>query len=190
MKTHRRGRDCIWRRDTIIMTTAVVVTSIVTTNLGEAKFVDHILEQIRRNDRDLLNKISKVDMDARVVTAILNVNEFMNYAHEWLRQQEAEKKQPKKRQTKKRAEPTLIKPVEELKQVEEAAQVHGTGKTALANKTTVVNHDMSEGEFMEYALAQLREGKVQMFTSFNTEELENIEDEPIGEDFSRQPFLY
>ncbi len=73
------------------MTTAVVVMSIVTTKLREAKFVDHVLEQIGRNDRDLLNKIATVDREARVVTAILNVNEFMSYAHEWLRQRQDEK---------------------------------------------------------------------------------------------------
>lgn len=184
MKTHRRGSDCIWRRDTEIMTTAVVVTSIVTTNLGEAKFVDHILEQIRHNDRDLLNKLAKVDGDARVVTAILNVNEFMSYANEWLRQQQSEKKPTKKRRTAKPTDPALFKVTEESKPVEVAAKVNGM------DKTTVVNQAMSESEFMEYTLEQLRQGKVQAFSSFTAEEAEQMEDEPIGEDFSRQPFLY
>ncbi|MFN8490063.1 MAG: hypothetical protein U0350_20920 [Caldilineaceae bacterium] len=166
------------------MTTAVVVTSIVTTNLGEAKFVDHILEQIRRNDRDLLNKLAKVDVDARVVTAILNVNEFMSYANEWLRQQQTEKKPTKKRRTAKRADPALFKRPEEAKPSAGLAQSNGM------NQTTVVNQAMSEGEFMEYTLAQLRQGNVQPFSSFSAEAAEQMEDEPIGEDFSRQPFLY
>ena len=76
------------------MTTAVVVTSIVSTNLGEAKFVDQVLEQVRRNDRDLLKQITAADQDARVVTAILNVHEFVRYTHEWVRQRQAEKPKP------------------------------------------------------------------------------------------------
>jgi hypothetical protein len=150
------------------MTTAVVVTSIVTTNLGEARFVDHVLEQVRRNDRDLLNKISAVDMDARVVTAILNVNEFMSYAHEWLRQ----------RQDEKSIEPVLP---EQTNGVMKAMNGKTTSKPTVAkktgatskksNKTLVVSENMNEGEFMDYTL-------------------ERMEEKHIGEDFSEQPFLY
>ena len=169
------------------MTTAVVVTSIVTTNLGEAKFVDHVLEQVRRNDRDLLNKISAVDIDARVVTAILNVNDFMSYAHEWLRQ----------RQDDKLVEPVLPKQKNGTAKATAGKTRNGkttTGKTttdkAITDKTIVVSDNMNEAEFMDYTLEQLRQGKVQAFASFSAEELDNVEEEPIGEDFSQQPFLY
>ena len=179
------------------MTTAVVVTSIVTTNLGEAKFVDHVLEQVRRNDRDLLNKISAVDIDARVVTAILNVNDFMSYAHEWLRQ----------RQDDKLVEPVLPKQKNGTAKATAGKTRIGktttgktttgkttTGKTttdkAITDKTIVVSDNMNEAEFMDYTLEQLRQGKVQAFASFSAEELDNVEEEPIGEDFSQQPFLY
>ena len=169
------------------MTTAVVVTSIVTTNLGEARFVDHVLEQVRRNDRDLLSRISAVDMDARVVTTILNVNEFMSYAHEWLRQRQDEKS---------------IEPV--LPEQANGAMKTMTGKTTSkptvakkpvatnkrSNKTMVVSENMNETEFMDYTLEQLRQGKLSPVVSFNAEALDSLEEEHIGDDFSRQPFLY
>jgi len=146
------------------MTTAVVVTSIVTTNLGEARFVDHLLEQIRRNDRDLLNKLNKVDGDARVVTAILNVSEFMSYAQDYLRDCEE-------------AAPTQV--------------AYANGASQLdANKTTVVTADMDELDFMSYTLDHLRQESRPVSAKLTDEALEAMEEEWIGEDFSRQPFLY
>ncbi|CAN5830659.1 hypothetical protein BH10CHL1_BH10CHL1_17750 [soil metagenome] len=153
------------------MTTAVVVTSIVTTNLGEARFVDHILEQIRRNDRDLLNRLNKVDGDARVVTAILNVSEFMTYAQDVLRERE------------------------ELAAVEwdftEPATAEPTdGPKQLVSKTTVVTANMNELEFMDYTLGQLRQDNAPSLGNISEQGLDEIEEERIGEEFSRAPFLY
>lgn len=68
------------------MTTAVVVTTIVTHNSSEAQFLDHVLEQIRNNDRDLLDTLDRLGLDGRVTSAILNVGDFLHYAHQWLRQ--------------------------------------------------------------------------------------------------------
>jgi hypothetical protein len=153
------------------MTTAVVVTSIVTTNLGEARFVDHILEQIRHNDRDLLNRLSTVDGDARVVTAILNVGEFMSYAQEVLREHEA------------------IAPADwDFTELDRSEKINGIGKPV--SKTTVVTANMNELEFMDYTLEQLRQDNLPSLASISEQVLDAMEEERIGEDFSRQPFLY
>jgi hypothetical protein len=153
------------------MTTAVVVTSIVTTNLGEARFVDHILEQIRHNDRDLLNRLSTVDGDARVVTAILNVGEFMSYAQEVLREREA------------------IAPADwDFTELDRSEKINGIGKPV--SKTTVVTANMNELEFMDYTLEQLRQDNLPSLASISEQVLDAMEEERIGEDFSRQPFLY
>lgn len=159
------------------MTTAVVVTSIVSTNLGEAKFVDQVLEQVRRNDRDLLKQITAADQDARVVTAILNVHEFVRYTHEWVRQRQAEKPKPAARTkaTKRTAKATT----------------QPAASPPLASPTLVVSEQaMNELEFMDYTLNQLRHGPAQPVATFSAAALEQIEAEPIGEEFSQQPFLY
>lgn len=171
MQCRLEDSHCRERRDTKIMTTAVVVTSIVSTNLGEAKFVDQVLEQVRRNDRDLLKQITAADQDARVVTAILNVHEFMSYAHDWVSQRQAE--------TPKRAS----RPKTAKRTAKVAAQ-------PAPSPTIVVSEAMNELEFMDYTLNQLRHGQAQPVTTFSAEALEQLEAEPIGEEFSQQPFLY
>jgi len=153
------------------MTTAVVVTSIVTTNLGEARFVDHILEQIRRNDRDLLNRLNKVDGDARVVTAILNVGEFMTYAQEVLREREGVVTADWDF-----SEPIQAEPTESSDQP--------------VSKTTVVTANMNELEFMDYTLGQLRQNNAPSLVTISDGALDEIEEERIGEEFSQSPFLY
>jgi hypothetical protein len=49
---------------------------------------------------------------------------------------------------------------------------------------------MSEGEFMNYVLDQVRTGQRQAYGTLTDAELEAIEEERIGEHFSRYPFLY
>ena len=49
---------------------------------------------------------------------------------------------------------------------------------------------LSEGEFMDYVLNELRSGKRQPQVRFSEEELEAMEDERVGEHFCRYPFLY
>jgi hypothetical protein len=49
---------------------------------------------------------------------------------------------------------------------------------------------MSEGEYMTYVLEQVRTGKAQPYARLTDADLEAIEEEHIGEDFSRYPFLY
>jgi hypothetical protein len=65
------------------MATAVVVATVVTTDLSEASCKDRLLAQIRRNDSDLRAQLSDEDTNANVVTAILNIEEFMDYVREW-----------------------------------------------------------------------------------------------------------
>lgn len=74
------------------MTTAVVVATVVTTNLNEIACKDRLLKQIRRNDRHLRAQLAREDHHANVVTAILNMDEFMEYVQEWLQQQEKDEK--------------------------------------------------------------------------------------------------
>lgn len=74
------------------MTTAVVVATVVTTNLNEIVCKDRLLKQIRRNDRHLRAQLAREDGHANVVTAILNIDEFMEYLQEWLEQQEKDER--------------------------------------------------------------------------------------------------
>lgn len=50
--------------------------------------------------------------------------------------------------------------------------------------------EMAEIEFFEQALVSLRAGQVKPLAYMSAETLEEIEDEQIGEIFSRQPFLW
>jgi hypothetical protein len=61
------------------MSTAVVVATIVNTNLSEAGFRQHVVDQLRVNDRSLMDRLADADGDAHVVTAVLNVDEFLAY---------------------------------------------------------------------------------------------------------------
>jgi hypothetical protein len=63
------------------MATAVVVATVVTSDLNEATCKDRLLEQIRRNDSDLRARLVDADTNANVVTAILNLEVFMQYLH-------------------------------------------------------------------------------------------------------------
>lgn len=133
------------------MTTAVVVATVVTTDLNEANCKHRLLEQIRRNDNDLRTQLTHEDRSANVVTAILNIEEFMEYVQEWSRRHQ----QPEK-----------------------------------SIETTVVTDGMSEFEFMEHTLEQLRSNGTTASAALSDEMLAAMEDESIGEDFARFPFRY
>ena len=49
---------------------------------------------------------------------------------------------------------------------------------------------MNELEFMDYTLEQLRQDNLPSLVSISEQALDAMEEERIGEDFSRQPFLY
>ena len=137
------------------MTTAVVVATVVTTDLNEASLKDQLLEQIRRNDSDLITRLAKADQSANVATAILDLREFMEYATEWLRRRE--------------------------ESAQEGSSIAGT---------EVVTDGMSELEFMEHTLQQLRHGETRAFVTLSDSVLEAMEEEQIGEHISRYPFQY
>src|SRR5688572_14360948 len=61
------------------MPTAVVVATIVNTTMSEAGFRQHMVEQLRVNDRRLLDRLADADGDANVVTTVLNVDDFLAY---------------------------------------------------------------------------------------------------------------
>ena len=158
------------------MTTAVVVTSIVTTNLGEAGCLDHLLEQIRTNDRSLLRKLSAVDGEATVVTAVLDLAEFVSYASEWLHRRQA-------------PPPEFKFPEPTFGEVDQLGVATGASQPIAAGTTVVTDH-MSEVEFMDYTLNQMRQGNGIPVGQDSGEALAAIEAEHIGEDFARHPFLY
>lgn len=139
------------------MATAVVVATVVTSDLNEANCKDRLLDQIRSNDSDLRAKLVDADTNANVVTAILNLEEFMQYVHEWSKRKEKSNGADPKRQ--------------------EA-------------ETTVISDGMSEMEFMEHTLQQLRSSGTNNFIALDDEALAAMEEEQIGEDFSHYPFHY
>jgi hypothetical protein len=49
---------------------------------------------------------------------------------------------------------------------------------------------MSEGEWMDYVLQQMRTGEQAPYGQLSDADLEAIEEEHIGEHFCRYPFLY
>src|SRR5688500_5943866 len=61
------------------MSTAVVVATIVNTSMSEAGFRQHVVEQLRVNDRSLRDRLADADDNANVVTAVLNIDEFLAY---------------------------------------------------------------------------------------------------------------
>lgn len=150
------------------MTTAVVVATVVKTNLSEASFLNHTLEQIRSNDRNLLAKIADQDEEANVVTAILNVDEFMSYLKD-------------------RFSTVDLAAAEALSRESAAAEAV---QTAAKPKTTVVTDSMDEFEFMNHLVDQLESGAKQQTVHLSQEDLQTMEDEPIGDEFSQRPFLY
>ncbi len=144
------------------MSTAVVVATIVNTNMSEAGFRQHMVEQLRVNDRSLLDRLADADGDANVVTAVLNVEDFLAY---------------------------LIRRFP--KAVDAAISIGDMVDSATMPKeseTSVDTAKMSEGEFMNYVMKQLETGEIEPIVHFSDGEWED--DGDIGEDISRYPFYY
>jgi hypothetical protein len=144
------------------MPTAVVVATIVNTNMSEAGFRQHVVEQLRVNDRSLMDRLADADGEANVVTTVLNVDEFLAYL---IRR--------------------FPKAVDAAISTEEML---GSAATAEQIETRVDTAKMSEGEFMDYMLKQLESGEIEPTVRFSDEAWED--DGDIGEDFSRNPFYY
>ena len=148
------------------MATAMVVATIVNTTMSEAGFRQHMVEQLRVNNRSLLDKLADADDDADVVTAVLNVDEFLTYLI--------------------RRFPTSV---------DTAFSSDSSLESAPATKEVEASVDtkaMSEGEFMDFMLTQIESGKVEPLVHFSEKEWDDgMDDEgDIGEDISRYPFFY
>ena len=147
------------------MSTAVVVATIVNTNMSEAGFRQHVVEQLRVNERSLRDRLADADGDANVVTAVINVDEFLSYLIRRFPKavDAAISTEETREQT---AQPDQAAPVEAVK--------------------------MSEGEFMDFMLQQLDSGKLEPVVRFSDSDWDNDwdEDGDIGEDFARRPFYY
>lgn len=150
------------------MTTAVVVATVVETNMSEAAFRNAVLEQIRDNEQNLLATLAGADEEANIVTAILNVEEFMKYMLQ-----------------------RFPRPAETAPYAEEHAAASTTptaNQTSI--KTTVLGEGMSEIDFMNHMLDQVEAGTRLPTVRFSEDELQALDEEAIGEDFARHPFLY
>lgn len=144
------------------MPTSVVVATIVNTNMSEAGFRQHVGDQLRVNDRRLLDKLADADGDANVITTVLNVDEFLAYLI---------RRFPK----------SVDAAISTGEMLDSAATVE-------AIETQVDTAKMSEGEFMDYMLKQLESGEIEPIVHFSDEDWED--DGDIGEDISRYPFFY
>ena len=146
------------------MSAAMVIATVITTDMDLEKVKNFTLEQIRNNDQGLLNHLLDRGVDARVATAILNIEEFLDYLR--IRQRKV-------------AQPAQPAPATSVAQPSHAPA-----------ETMVVTDNMSELEFMEYTLQQLNNGKHEPAVPLSAEALTEMEDEAIGEEFSCHPFLY
>lgn len=147
------------------MTTAVVVATVVETNMSEAAFRNAVLEQIRDNEQNLLATLAGADEEANIVTAILSVEEFMKYMLQ-----------------------RFPRPADTASPAEEHPTASRSAQTPV--KTTVLGEGMSEVDFMNHILDQVEAGTRLPTVRFNDDELQALDDEAIGEDFARHPFLY
>jgi hypothetical protein len=146
------------------MPNAMVVATVVNTSMNEAAFRQHVVEQLRNNNGSLLNQLADADGDANVVTAVLSVDKFLAYL------------------------------IGRFPKAVDAAISSGNRAdgAALAERleSSVATNDMNEIEFMDYMLNRIEAGEIEPFALLSEEELQAMEDERIGEDFSRYPFLY
>lgn len=143
------------------MSAAMVIATVITTDMDLEKVKNFTLEQIRNNDQGLLNHLLDRGVDARVATAILNIEEFLDYLR-----------------------------IRQRKVAQPAHPAPSTAVAQAPAETMVVTANMSELEFMEYTLQQLNHGKRESSVRFSAEALAEMEGEAIGEEFSRHPFLY
>lgn len=143
------------------MSAAMVIATVITTDMDLEKVKNFTLEQIRNNDQGLLNHLLDRGIDARVATAILNIEEFLDYLR-----------------------------IRQRKVAQPAQPAPSTAGAQAPTETMVVTDNMSELEFMEYTLQQLNHGKRESSVRFSVDALAEMEGEAIGEEFSRHPFLY
>jgi hypothetical protein len=152
------------------MPTALVVATIVNTNMSEAGFRQHVVEQLQANERGLLDKLADADGDANVVTTVLNVDELLAYLI---------RRFPK----------AVDAAIATQEAPEAAATANGLERSVESAQAAQIDPaKLSEGEFMDYMLNQLDAGEIEPVVRFSDGDWDD--DEEIGEDFSRHPFFY
>jgi hypothetical protein len=132
--------------------------------MSEADCRQHIVEQLRTNDRSLLDKLADADANANVVTAVLNVEEFLAHLI--------------------RRFPKVVDAV--LANGETPAGAATAERPAAGDVTAA----LSEGEFMDLVLQQLETGERAPIFRIADDKWQQADDEAFGEDLARYPFLY
>jgi hypothetical protein len=138
------------------MTTAVVVTTIVTDQAGETNFMGQLLDQIRKQETDLRAKFTHSDQEVTVTSAIFPLADFAHHLQEWV-------------QHKKNGVRTV-----------------GNG----GSRPPHTLDELSEAELMDYVFAQMQQNATPTYAALSPEDLAEMEDEPIGDYFSQNPFLH
>jgi hypothetical protein len=164
------------------MPTEVVVATLVKTRLSEAGFRQLMVEQLQVNDRILRNRLADADGGANVVTAVLNVDDFLNYL--MLRFPTAVDAPAAGGETTEGV--ATAAPMESAVDVPVNAAVNPADSST--SNSAIDTAKMSEGEFMNYMFDQLESGAVEARVHFPADHWDD--DEEIGEDFSRFPFYY
>ena len=151
------------------MSTTMVITTVVTADIeievDVEKVKQYAFDHVRNQEQTLVQQLTDNGVDAQVTTALLDVNQLLDYIR--LRQEAERRRKGMQTETndRERADAAL-----DFAEIDVEA--------------------MSEWEFVEYTLQQLAAGERQATVLLSDEALAAIEDEAIGEDFSRSPFLY
>jgi hypothetical protein len=72
------------------MTTAVVVTTIVTDQPGEETVAEQLLDQVRQTTQTLQVQLTQHNLEAQVTSAVFDVADFVHCVNDWLRRRGAE----------------------------------------------------------------------------------------------------
>lgn len=143
------------------MATAVVVATVVQTDMSEAALRAAVLDQVRDHERDLLARLADRGEEANVVTAILNVEEFLKYMLQ-----------------------RLPRPADA------APSPKFESKAEMKHLTTVDAGDMSELDFMNAILDEMQVGTHQPSVRLTDADYQALEDESPGAHWGQNPYLY
>lgn len=147
------------------MPTTMVITTVITADLDVGVDVERVKNYtaayVRNREQHLVSKLTDQGVEAQVTTSILDINQLLDYLR--LHRQEAP--------------------------VAPAAQATATQPT-VAMAPALEPGAMSEADFLAFTLQQLRTGDQAPTVHFSDAALAALEDEQIGEEFSRTPFLY
>lgn len=142
------------------MPTTMVITTVVTADLDVEVDVERVKNYtaayVRNREQDLVSELTDQGVEAQVTTAILEVNQLLDYLR--LHREEAY------------AVPAVQPAATPMPVLDPAA--------------------MNEADFLAFTLQQLRTDDREPPVHFSDAALAALEAEPIGEEFSRTPFLY